>query len=299
LAKKKTGVPKFWHAICLILLLVCMVETWSRGAWLGLIFAALLFLFMWHRRSVWVILAGIASIPILPMVLPASIVSRFTSIGNMTDSSTSYRVYIWRAVVNMLEDYSLTGIGIGESAWDRIYPMYSYNGIEAAPHSHNLYFQIWLENGLCGILVFLLFLFLLYQSGFTLFSKLSGKTGLITTDISERVMRENVTNFAAENIGTTMDRGKAQLRISVAGPLCGILAVMVQSMTDYTWYNYRLFLMFWLVCGLASAYAKNGNGLIRKSYDEMVDTLSAEKEVVVERASLKKLSGYKKEKENE
>ena len=31
-------------------------------------------------------------------------------------------------------------------------------------------------------------------------------------------------------------------------------------MTDYTWYNYRLFLMFWLMAALASCYVRNGRG---------------------------------------
>lgn len=254
-------IPAFF---CIGIMGACLILTWSRGAWLGLIFAALLFLFMWHRRSVWVVLAGIASIPFLPMVLPSSIVSRFTSIGNMTDSSTSYRVYIWRATVNMIKDYFTTGIGIGEGAWDRLYPLYSYLGVEAAPHSHNLYLQIWLELGIFGLVVFIVFLFLLYQSGFTLFSRLAGAEELSTPDLSESLLSKNMS--AGTDVCREMNRSKTQLRISAAAPLCGIFAVLVQGLTDYAWYNYRLYLMFWLVCGLASAYVRNGSGLIRTSY---------------------------------
>lgn len=254
-------IPAFF---CIGIMGVCLILTWSRGAWLGLIFAALLFLFMWHRRSVWVVLAGIACIPILPMILPASIVSRFTSIGNMTDSSTSYRVYIWRATINMIEDNLTTGIGIGEGAWDRLYPLYSYLGVEAAPHSHNLYLQIWLELGVIGLLVFIVFLFLLYQSGLTLFSRLSGDSELSTPDLSGSLLRQNLSE--GTDITREMNRSKTQLRLSTAAPLCGVFAVLVQGMTDYAWYNYRLYLMFWLVCGLASAYARNGSSQIRTSY---------------------------------
>ncbi len=254
-------IPAFF---CIGIMGVCLILTWSRGAWLGLIFAALLFLFMWHRRSVWVILAGIAAIPILPMILPASIVSRFTSIGNMTDSSTSYRVYIWRATIDMIEDNLTAGIGIGEGAWDRLYPLYSYLGVEAAPHSHNLYLQIWLELGIIGLLVFVVFLFLLYQSGFTLFSRLSGDSELSTPDLSGSLLHQNLSE--GTDITREMNRSKTQLRLSTAAPLCGVFAVLVQGMTDYAWYNYRLYLMFWLVCGLASAYARNGSGQIRTSY---------------------------------
>ena len=40
-------------------------------------------------------------------------------------------------------------------------------------------------------------------------------------------------------------------------PLCGIFAVLIQGLTDYSWYNYRVYLMFWLVAGLIPALAKN------------------------------------------
>lgn len=255
------GLRKLSSFVCIGIMGVCLILTWSRGAWLGLIFAALLFLFMWHRRSMWLVLAGVASIPILPTILPASIVSRFTSIGNLADSSTSYRMYIWRATVEMIGDNPLSGIGIGEGAWDRIYPLYSYLGIEAAPHSHNLYLQIWLELGVMGILIFLAFLFLLYQSGFTMFSAIGAGTGLRTPDISRTALLQNLESGDSD-ADAEMERGRTQLRISAAGPLCGLFAVLVQGMTDYAWYNYRLYLMFWLMCGLASAYIRSGRAMV-------------------------------------
>lgn len=261
------GLRRLSSFFCIAAMGVCLILTWSRGAWLGLIVAALVFLFMWHRRSVWIILAGIASVPFLPSILPASIISRFTSIGDMADSSTSYRMYIWRASVNMIEDHILTGIGIGEGAWKRLYPLYAYQGVEAAPHSHNLFLQIWLELGLIGILVFIIFLFLLYQSGFTLFSKLNNTAVLRNPDISEALLKRNLLEKNPEDPRTEMQHGKTQIRISAAGPLCGIIAVLAQGMTDYAWYNYRLYLMFWLVCGLAAAYIRNGRSLIRDSHD--------------------------------
>lgn len=256
------GLRRLSAFLCVCIMGVCLILTWSRGAWLGLIIAALIFLFMWHSRAVWIIFAGIASIPILPSILPPSIVSRFTSIGNMADSSTSYRVYIWRASIEMIGDNFLSGIGVGEAAWSRLYPLYAYQGVESAPHSHNLFLQIWLELGLFGILFFVVFLFMLYQSGFTLFSKLSGRSELKTPDISESILKRNLSGENKIDVRQEMQRGKTQLRISTAGPLCGIIAVLVQGMTDYAWYNYRLYLMFWLVCGLAAAYIRSGRSLI-------------------------------------
>ena len=254
------GLRRLPAFFCIGAMGACLILTWSRGAWLALIAAALVFLFMWHRRSVWLVLAGIASIPLLPAILPASITQRILSIGNMADSSTSYRVYIWRAAVHMIRDHFLGGIGIGEGAWFRVYPAYAYQGIEVAPHSHNLFLQIWLECGIVGILIFLLFLFLLYQAALTFFRQLSGGALLKNPDISAGLLADNLGGSVGRQ--NSMRQGRTQLRVSTAGPLCGIVAVLVQAMTDYAWYDYRLFLMFWLVCGLAAAYTRNGRAML-------------------------------------
>ena len=43
-------------------------------------------------------------------------------------------------------------------------------------------------------------------------------------------------------------------RVIPAAGFCGIFGVLVQGMTDYVWYNYRVFLMFWLIIGLCCSY---------------------------------------------
>ncbi len=246
--------------ISLAVMGACLILTWSRGAWIGLIFAVLVLLLMWHRRSLWLIFAGILSLPFVTSVMPETILQRFTSIGNLSDSSTSYRVHIWRSSVHMIEDNFLSGIGIGEGAWRQIYPIYSLMGVEAAPHSHNLYMQIWLELGVLGLIMFLAFILCLYSSGFTLFAQLSDNGVSIKSDLSK-----NLLFTGGDRDDLSAERMKTQLRLSSAGPLCGIFAVLVQGMTDYSWYNYRIFLMFWLAAGLASAYVRNGRQIIEEN----------------------------------
>lgn len=257
LLRRWGGMRKTSALFCLGAMGLCLLCTWSRGAWLALLLAMTLFLFMWHRRAIFLIFAGVASIPFLPMILPDSVISRFTSIGNMGDSSTSYRVYIWRATMSMIKDNFVSGIGIGEGAWRNVYPSYAYLGVETAPHSHNLYLQIVLELGVVGIAAFVIFLFLLYQSGFTFFAGLS--SDVVSAPESLFAGDRPLSNDPNKNIR----RSKSDLRVSTAAPLCGIFAVLAQGMTDYAWYNYRLYLMFWLICGLASAGIRTGTGLLR------------------------------------
>ncbi len=213
---------------------VCLIYTWARGAWLGFLFAAVIFMLMWNRRTMGVLLAGIFALPVLIPFLPESIVSRFSSIGNLTDTSTNYRVYIWRGSVNMLSDYWLTGIGVGEEAFGRIYPYYSFAGIEKAPHAHNLFLQMFIEIGVFGFALFLAFLICLFQCGFSL-----AKHG--------------------------EDR---EIRLIGCGALCGTIAALVQGMTDYVWYNYRVFFIFWLVIGITAA-ARRIDADIRRRKKQM------------------------------
>ncbi len=200
----------------------CLIFTWSRGAWLGFLIAMMLFLLMYSKKVLVIGLFGILAIPLLPFVLPQSILDRFLSIGNLADTSTSYRVHIWEGTLNMLRDHFLGGIGVGVEVFGEVYPQYSLSGIESAPHSHNLYLQILVECGILGLILFALVLFTFVRHNFT---------------------------FYAKPLPTTP-------RIRTAALFCGILAVLAQGMTDYIWYNYRVYLVFWLLFGLTIAGAR-------------------------------------------
>ncbi|MBQ2766729.1 MAG: O-antigen ligase family protein [Clostridia bacterium] len=203
---------------------LCLIYTWSRGAWLGLMIGMLFFLLMWNRRTLSVLLLGVFALPFVPFVLPESIINRFASIGNLADSSTSYRVSIWRAALRIARDFFASGIGVGENAFRQVYPMYSLAGIEAAPHSHNLFLQIQIELGIVGLLLFLCVLVLFVQACMT-------------------------------HNSTAADR---ETRMMVIGGFAGVLSALAQGMTDYIWYNYRVYFVFWFVLALTSAYIRVG-----------------------------------------
>ncbi len=229
---EKKGLARKYSFVAIACLGICLILTWSRGAWLGFIFATIVLLLMWNKRAMWILVGGLFALPFMSMVLPDSIVTRFTSIGNLVDSSTSYRVYIWRGSVHMLSDYLFTGIGVGYDAWNEVYPYYTLPGIEAAPHSHNLFLQIGIDLGIFGLIFFIGVLFLCVKMSFTLFSRISASP-----------VKDKFSHY----------------RLAVAGPLCGLLAVLIQGLTDNSWYNFRVYLMFWLVIGLIPAFVKAAN----------------------------------------
>lgn len=205
----------------------CLIFTWSRGAWLGLLIGIVLFLLIYNKKSILLLLFGIMSVPFLPFVLPQNIINRFLSIGSIQDTSTSYRVNIWRAVIDMINDHFSSGIGIGEGAFAMVYPEYSLAGIESAPHSHNLFLQIIVEIGIFGLFIFIAAVIIYMQSNFSFYNKVQ----FIKRYIPDRVL-------------------------SAAG-FCGIVSILAQGMTDYIWYNYRVFFVFWLIFGLTMAIRRS------------------------------------------
>lgn len=214
----KKANERFFLFVSALLSCGCLVFTWSRGAWLACVITTALFLCV---SSKYFFAAGILSVPIVGMFAflqsDSAIIRRITSFG---DSSTSYRVNIWKGVLQMLEDIGFFGIGIGEEAFRKVYPIYSLAGIEAAPHAHNLYLQIAVEMGVFALIFFFIFIFVFTQFSFS-FSK------------------------------NAMSRSN---RLLSMGIFCGAAALLIQGLTDYVWYNYRIFLLFWIVVGLGVAH---------------------------------------------
>lgn len=194
---------------------LCMIYTYSRGNWIGLIIAiALLFMF-YDGRIVWL---GIIAMFFVPMLLPQNVINRFLSVGDTTDSSTSYRVYIWNGTIAMLKDYWSCGIGLGTEAFNKIYPFYSFSGI-SAPHSHNLYLQIITENGVMGIVTFLALILTYYKMGIS----------YIIKEKKDKVLKATVTGLCA-----------------------GMFGYLVQGLFDNVWYNYRIVFMFYIILALTA-----------------------------------------------
>lgn len=213
---KKSAPAKVVYAGISAVMFGALILTFSRGCWIGLLIAAAIFI-TFAAGKLWGL--GLVALPIIPMVLPETIINRFTSIGDMKDSSTSYRVYIWMGTIAMIKDFWLSGIGMGQEAFTQVYPFYSYNGI-VAPHSHNLFLQILVESGVVGIAVFLLIVFFF--------------------------LRKMMTGYQYGGKGDTM----STMLTAISAGVCGFL---VQGMFDNCFYNYRVMFVFWCMLALGRA----------------------------------------------
>ncbi len=229
----KTVWQKLVYAALFAATLLCLVLTQSRGCWIGFFISAFVFI-TYFKSQLWKVLPFL--LLLLPFVLPETIINRLLSVGNLTDSSTSYRVFIWLGTFNMLRDFWLGGIGLGEAAFRSVYPYYSYKGI-VAPHSHNLYLQIIVESGIVNLIVFI--------SAMLIFFK-------------------DMINVQA--------RGR-KWGLPAAALLSAVAGFLVQSMFDYTFYNYRVMGIFFMVLALGGALVTISYKEPEEQLEERTDTI--------------------------
>lgn len=218
LSKKADGVrSRFASAMAALLGCGCLALTWSRGAWLGFVTSMVFFALFASRKmfAAMIIASPLASL--LVFAKGSSILGRFT---NLSDSSTSYRVNIWRGSLDMIKENLISGIGTGESAFSKIYPLHAIGGAEVAYHSHSLYLQFIVEMGIFALIAFLIFVVVLASRGFSFIRRY----------------------------------GNAPEKLMCIALFTGLAAFLIQGTTDFVFYNYRIFLFFWMMTGLAVSY---------------------------------------------
>ncbi len=109
----------------------------------------------------------------------------------------------------------------GDAAFNKVYPAYCFNSI-VAPHSHNLFLQIMCDGGICALAVFLVLLFVYFRM------------------MCAALRREE-------------DRTSRLLQVAF---ISGIGGFLVQAMTDYSFYNYRVMFLFWVCLALGGVAAR-------------------------------------------
>lgn len=211
-------------SVSCITLVLCIICTWCRAAWIAVIVCFVIYLMIITRKSFKYILAVAVATPVLAFFIPNNVIERFLSIGNLADSSTLYRVYIWKGSLNMIKDNIWGGIGYGQQAFEHIYPEYAFAGIEGAVHSHNLYLQILIGTGIGGLICFALAIFFFAQNSLTYMrSPHSRDSSLITS-----------------------------------AALMSVLTMLIMGLFDFVWYNNSMFFMFWAVMALGVACTRIG-----------------------------------------
>ena len=157
---------------------------------------------------------GVATVPALRMRAAALLFSS-APIG------LEERLEIWSRALCIIEDFPLTGAGLGcfECVVQLLYPLFSIRGA-TTDHAHNLYLQIGIDVGLPGLIAYLVLLVMLLY-------------GLI------RAYR-------------LVGQGRVDVRMLAAACLASLAGMGIHGLIDVaTWGNKAAFLP-WVVMGLGA-----------------------------------------------
>lgn len=193
-----------------------LLMTYSRSCWVSFAIAALVFVFLYDKRLLpLVLLVGVAAIPFLP----ESILDRILTIGSQSDTSNAYRLYIWEAVLEVIRGDWFTGIGLGPASFSKIYIQYADPYAITAPHSHMLYLEIWVELGLLGLLSFFWFMADLLRSA----------------------------------VRTAKRTAAAYPKLVLYACVAAFAGISFSSAAEYIWFYPRVLFAFFLVAGILKA----------------------------------------------
>lgn len=163
------------YLVALLTMLTALIMSWSRGAWLGVICAAIVIVFALPRRTLQSILAALAVIGCITAIwltgiLPASIGNRiasstaeffaFEDVRGVDITTENYavveRLAHWQAALNMAAA-NPSGVGLGN--YEIVYPQYRLlHWVFPLGHAHNFYLNILAELGIIGLIAYSIFL---------------------------------------------------------------------------------------------------------------------------------------------
>ena len=117
----------------------------TRNAWIGLAAGLLLLAAVWKR---WLLLAYPALALLVWLALPRAVLDRAFSAVDPRQHSNYDRLCMAISGTQMIQDYPLTGVGLGMVP--RLYPLYRLDDAPRwkVPHLHNNFLQIAAERGL-------------------------------------------------------------------------------------------------------------------------------------------------------
>jgi putative inorganic carbon (HCO3(-)) transporter len=223
----------------------CIYFTGSRGGWIGtlaLIVVVLLLLYVWWRDllpTTWrkwllpVVFGGLAGFLAIAVLLVEPLRLRVLSIfAGRGDSSNNFRMNVWSAVVEMIRDRPLIGIGPGNVAFNKVYPLYMRPRFSALS-AYSILLETAVETGIIGLTVLL---------------------WLIATTFSQGVRQ----------IQQLRQQGSRQGFWLVAA-LAGMAGILAHGFVDTVWYRPEINTLWWLMVALiASRYdcLSDGNSAV-------------------------------------
>lgn len=134
-----------WRWVALTAIVLALVATFTRSAWVGLVVAFGLLIFLKAPR--WLAALPLAAL-LFALLAPAPVLERAGSIFDLEDRSNRDRLSMAWSGLAMVADRPL--VGLGPEMVKDFYPRYRTDGAvrDIVPHLHNNFLQLAAERGL-------------------------------------------------------------------------------------------------------------------------------------------------------
>ena len=155
---------RLFAAAALVLGAASLFLSYSRGGWLGMLAAlgSLVLLLVLRQTRSWpplwrrlfpvlLIAAGVALLVVAVTQIEPLRIRVMSLVAGRQDSSNNFRINVWLAAIEMIQDRPWLGIGPGNSAFNLIYPLYQqpkFNALSA----YSVPLELLVEGGVPGLL---------------------------------------------------------------------------------------------------------------------------------------------------
>jgi O-antigen ligase len=145
LKEEKWNRTKTTYLLCSILILLGILATFARSAWIALILSLFIGLYFTRKRLLLKSLFPVTVFIIIVSIIFPELPNRFLSSFNLASNET--RLTIWKTSLNMISNKPLFGIGSG--FFSEVFDDYKAPGFyDTTTHAHNDYLNLAVNNGI-------------------------------------------------------------------------------------------------------------------------------------------------------
>jgi putative inorganic carbon (hco3(-)) transporter len=244
------------RALALTMLIVncaCLRYTDSRGAWIGFIALLVVFLVLlyywysplmprfWRSWALPLGLGGLAATLILGVALVEPLRDRVSSmfIGR-SDSSNNFRINVWTAVIDMIRDRPILGIGPGNTAFNKIYPLYMKPKFTALS-AYSVLLEIAVETGIIGLTCFMWLLTVTINQGLL------------------QIKRLRDAQFSNSNLPEAPPNLRSNQGFWLIAAIATLAGMMAHGLFDTVWYRPEVNMLWWLMVAIIASFYSNSS----------------------------------------
>lgn len=226
--------PKALALTMLVVNSYCLFRTGSLGGWIGLgamtISLSVLLWYWWmnYLPAFWrkwllpLVFGSMAGLVLLAMGLDETIRLRVLRIFvGREDSSNNFRINVWNSVIEMIKDRPIIGIGPGNTAFNKVYPLYMQPRFTALG-AYSIFLEVAVETGLIGFCCFLWLLIVTFNQGVQQLSRLR--------------LSGNPEGFW------------------LIGAIASMTGILAHGFVDTVWYRPEVNTLWWLMVAIVASY---------------------------------------------